>query len=185
MQSVSLISLWLPIALSAVVVFFASAAVWMVIKWHDSDWSKLPDEDAMRSALSGTPPGDYTVPHAMNNEARASEGWQAKCKAGPNAMLTVLPAGLPEMGRQLGQWFVYCLVVSLFVAYVLHAAVPAGAYYLKVFQVGGATAFLAYAGGAVPRSIWFGHGWGRTAKDVADGLLYGLLTAGVFGWLWP
>ncbi len=185
MQTISLFSLWLPIVLSAVAVFFASAAIWMLIKWHDSDWSQLPGEDAVRTALSGTPPGDYTLPYAMSNAARASEEWQAKCKEGPNAMLTVLPAGLPAMGKQLGLWFVYCLAVSLLVAYVLHLTVPTGVDYLRVFRIASVVGFLAYAGGAVPGSIWFGHGWGRTFKDVADGLLYGLLTAGVFGWLWP
>jgi hypothetical protein len=27
--------------------------------------------------------------------------------------------------------------------------------------------------------------WGTTIKEVIDGLVYGLLTAGTFGWLWP
>jgi hypothetical protein len=27
--------------------------------------------------------------------------------------------------------------------------------------------------------------WGATIKEVIDGLVYGLLTAGTFGWLWP
>ncbi len=185
MQTVSLLSLWLPIVLSAVAVFFASAAIWMGIKWHDSDWSRLPDEEAVRSAMSGTPPGDYSMPYATDNKARASEDWQAKCKEGPNALLTVMPSGAPKMGKQLGLWFAYCLVVSLLVAYVLHITLSVGADYLRVFRVASVVGFLAYAAGAVPGSIWFGHGWGRTLKDVADGLLYGLLTAGVFGWLWP
>ena len=35
-----IIDLWLPIVVSAVVVFFTSAAVWMLLKWHNSDWHK-------------------------------------------------------------------------------------------------------------------------------------------------
>lgn len=185
MEAVSLVSLWMPIVVSAVLVFFASALIWMVVQWHNADWSGLPDEDAVRAALKGTPPGDYSMPHAKSNKDRADETWQAKCKEGPNAMLTVLPSGMPNMGKQLGLWFVYCLVIAWFVAYVLAAAVPADSHYLHVFRIAGVVAFLAHSAGAIPQSIWFGHGWGRTFKDILDGLVYALLTAGVFGWLWP
>ena len=27
--------------------------------------------------------------------------------------------------------------------------------------------------------------WRSAAKDLADGFIYGLLTGGAFGWLWP
>ncbi|NND60853.1 MAG: hypothetical protein HKN49_11360 [Gammaproteobacteria bacterium] len=185
MATVSLMSLWLPIVAAAAIVFVASALVWMVLKWHDSDWSKLPDEEAARAALTGAAEGEYSVPYAANNAERASEAFQARCKEGPVVMLTVFPRGLPNMGKQLGLWFVYCLLVSWFVAYLLTATLAAGTNYLQVFQVAGTAAFLAYAGGAVPAMIWFGQGKGRTVKDIADGLVYALLTAGVFGWLWP
>ncbi|NNF51883.1 MAG: hypothetical protein HKN59_05525 [Gammaproteobacteria bacterium] len=185
METVSLASLWLPVLLAAVVVFSASAVIWMVIKWHDSDWKKLPDEEAARAALKGVPRGDYTVPYAMTTEVRASEEMQKNFDEGPMVMMTFFASGVPNMGRQLGLWFGYCLVVSLFIAYVLSATTSAGAPYLQVFQVAGTVAFLTYGGSAIPASIWFGQGWARTFKNVADGLVYGLLTAGVFGWLWP
>jgi hypothetical protein len=57
--------------------------------------------------------------------------------------------------------------------------------YLQVFRVAGTVAFLAYSGAHVPGAIWFGRPLGSALKEVADGLLYGLLTAGAFGWLWP
>jgi hypothetical protein len=34
-------------------------------------------------------------------------------------------------------------------------------------------------------SIWAWRRWSTTLKGVFDGLVYALLTAGVFGWLWP
>lgn len=185
MQIVTLMSLWLPILISAVVVFFASSIIWMLIKWHNADWSKLPNEDEVRAALRSVPPGEYMLPYAMTNAERAADEFKAKCENGPMGMLTIVPAGLPRMGRQLGIWLVYCLLISLFVGYVLATTLPAGVEYLKVFQVAGTVAFMAYAGATIPGSIWFGHAWGRTAKDVMDGLVYGLLTGGVFGWLWP
>jgi hypothetical protein len=34
-------------------------------------------------------------------------------------------------------------------------------------------------------SIWKGQRWGISVKFVVDGLVYGPVTAGIFGWLWP
>lgn len=185
METVTLVSLWLPILLSALVVFVASAIIWMLLKWHDADWQKLPDEESARAALGGAARGEYALPYAMSAAARNSEDFRKKCEEGPVAFLTIFEPGLPKMGRQLALWFAFCIVLSWFVAYLLVATTPAGATYLHVFQVAGTAAFLGYGGSAIPASIWFGQGWGRTLKDLVDGLVYALLTAGVFGWLWP
>ena len=48
---VSLANLWLPVLLSAVIVFFASSIIHMVLPYHRSDYKKLPDEDNVRAAL--------------------------------------------------------------------------------------------------------------------------------------
>lgn len=184
-MAVELVSLWLPILLSGIAVFIASSLIWTVVQYHNRDWQKLPDEEAMRQALKGTAPGQYSVPHAADGKARQSPEWQEKFKEGPAAMMVVLPHGSMAMGKQFIQWIIYCLIISLLVAYVGAATLPPGTEYLKVFQVTGTTAILAYAGGAAMGAIWFGHTWGRTTKDVVDGLIYGLLTAGIFGWLWP
>lgn len=184
-MQVALTALWLPILLSAVLVFIASSLIWTVVQYHNSDWQKLPDEEGARTALKGAAPGQYTVPHAADNKARQSEEWQTKYKEGPAAMLVILPHGSLAMGKQLGQWFVYTLVISVLVAYVAGSTLATGSVYMKVFQVTGTVATLSYAGAAATGSIWFGHTWSRTIKDIIDGLIYGLLTAGVFGWLWP
>jgi hypothetical protein len=99
-------------------------------------------------------------------------------------VLVLKPAG-EGMGKSLGQWFVYTLVVSAMVAYVASSVLPRGTDYLKVFQVAGTTAWLAYAFGQLPAAIWMGKPWSIALKEVFDGLLYGLVTAGAFGWLWP
>ncbi|MFQ6004296.1 MAG: hypothetical protein ACE5OQ_02240 [Woeseia sp.] len=184
-MNVDLLSLWLPIVVSGVIVFIASSLIWTVVQYHNADWHKLPDEEAARAVLKGSSPGQYSVPHAGSGADHKSEEWRAKCKEGPAAMIVVLPHGSLAMGKQLVQWAVYCLVVSLLVAYVTSVALPAGAEYLKVFQMSATVAVLAYAGAAPMGAIWFGHTWSRTAKDILDGIIYGLLTAGVFGWLWP
>lgn len=184
-MTVALTTLWLPILASAILVFIASAVLWNAPRYRESEWHKLPDEEAARTALRGTPVGQYTLPHAASNDERKSEAWQSKYREGPAAMLVILPHGEMSMGRQLALWFVNCLVLSLLVAYVCGATLPAGTDYLKVFQVAATVGFLAYAGNAGMYSIWFGHSWSNTLKDYVDGLIYGLLTAGVFGWMWP
>ena len=55
----------------------------------------------------------------------------------------------------------------------------------KRIAITGTTGFLAYGLGAPLESIWKGQKWGTSLRFLIDGLVYGLLTAGVFGWLWP
>lgn len=184
-MNVALTSLWLPILLSGVVVFIVSSLIWTVVGYHNSDWSELPDENSVSAALKGTAPGQYHLPYVADNKGKQSEEWQAKFREGPAAMVTVVPHGSLAMGKQLGTWLVYCLAISLMVAYVTSRAVDPGAEYLHVFRIAATVGVLAYAGAAPMGSIWFGHSWGRTVKDLLDGLIYGLATAGIFGWLWP
>ncbi len=185
MEPVYVTALLLPILLSAVVVFIASAIAWMVLPHHRTDFRKLPDEEKARAALKGVAPGEYCFPHAATAADRKSPEWLAKMKEGPNAFVTVVPSGPPKMGKELTLWFIYCIVVSIFVAYVTGRALGAGSEYLKVFRIAGTVAFLAYASAHASGAIWLGHRWSRAIKDILDGLVYGLLTAGVFGWLWP
>ena len=184
---VSLGSLWLPIVLSAVLVFVLSSIVHMVLGYHRSDYTRLPNEDAVRAAIrSGNPaPAQYIIPYAIGPKEMESPEMKQKVAEGPLGVLNIRPAGKIGMGPSLVQWFIFSLVVSFFVAYVATHALPPGAPYLKVFQIVGAVGFLAYAAGQVPAAIWMGKPWSVAAKEVVDGLLYGLATAGTFGWLWP
>ncbi|MGH8204392.1 MAG: hypothetical protein ACREST_07265, partial [Steroidobacteraceae bacterium] len=106
-------------------------------------------------------------------------------KRGPVVVMTVVQSGPFNMGKPLVQWFVYTLVVGVLVAYVAGATLPAGTEYLGAFRIAGATAFIAYAAGLWQQSIWYSRPWPTTLKLTLDGLIYGLLTGGVFGWLWP
>ena len=182
---VSVVSLWLPILVAAVLVFVVSSVIHTVLKYHQSDFGAVPDEAKVRSGLQGLPPGDYVVPHAPSNEARQTEEFKAKMREGPVAFLTVLPPGDIKMGSSLAQWFGYCLLVGLFAAYVAGEALPAGARYLDVFQIAGAVAFAGYGLALLQGSIWYKRKWSSTLKSVFDALIYGLVTAGTMGWLWP
>lgn len=184
---VGLAALWLPIVLSAVIVFVVSSLVHMVLPWHKSDYPKLANEDQVMSALRplGIPPGDYMMPRPSSSQAMRSPEFIEKMKRGPVVMMTVMPNGPTGMGKNLTQWFLFSVVVSGFAAYVAGRALPAGAPYLAVFRFAGVTAFLAYSGALWPMSIWYRRAWTTTIKTTIDGLLYGLLTAGTLGWLWP
>lgn len=184
---VTLGALWLPVLLSAALVFVASSVVWMALPHHRDDFAGVPDEDAVREALSGpdVTPGQYRVPHAPDREAWEGDEMQRKLEEGPVAFLTVVPDGRPSMAKQFVQWFVYAAAVSAVAGYVAAATLPAGAGYLEVFRVTGTVAWVAYGWAYLGDSVWFGRPWGFSAKMVLDALLYGLLTAGVFGWLWP
>jgi hypothetical protein len=180
-------SLWLPILLASVIVFLASSAIHMTPLWHKSDYPKMPNEDQVMNALRplSIPPGDYMLPRPMGSAERKSPEFAEKVRRGPNVILTVLPNETWSMGRNLGLWFVYLVVVSVFAAYVAGRALPPGALYLQVFRFAGVAAFLAYAVALWQMSIWYRRSWSMTIKSTFDGLIYALLTAGTFGWLWP
>lgn len=178
----TILSLWLPILVSAVVVFIAGAVIWMAMPWHKSDWSKTADEEAVRAALRGTSPGMYTLPHCEPSEFK-DPAMQKKFKEGPQAFITVVPDGLPQMGGKLVMMFLYNVLVAICCAYFVSRTLTAGAEYLATFRIAGTVAFIAYGVAYVQESIWFGRSWSVTLKTFLDALIYGLLTGGVFGWL--
>ena len=184
---VPLSSLWIPIVVSAVIVFFASVVVHMVLPIHRNDLLSLPKEDEVMNALRpfNIPPGDYAMPRAGSPAAMRDPAFIARMTKGPVAHMTVLPSGPPAMGSSLVQWFLFTVVVSVFSAYIAGHALATGAPYLEVFRFVGTCAFLVYGLGIAPSSIWYKRNWVTTFKGMIDGLLYGLLTAGTFGWLWP
>lgn len=184
---VPLMSLWAPILVAAVLVFIASSVIHMFLGYHRSDVRKVGAEDDLMEAVrkAGLAPGDYLVPHAGSREGMKAPEFVAKVAKGPMVIFTVLPGGSLSMGKNLAQWFVYCVVVGVFAAYVAGRALPSGAEYLHVFRFAGATAFAGYSLALLQGSIWYGRSWGYTLKSMFDGLVYAALTGGAFGWLWP
>jgi len=183
----ALSALWLPVLVSAILVFIASTVIHMFLPWHCNDFPKMPNEDKALDALRplAIPPGDYMVPHCSGPEEMKSPVFKEKMSNGPVMIMTVRPNGMPGMGKYLVQWFVFCVVIGFFAGYVASRALPSGAPYLRVFQLVGASAFMAYAAAIWPMSIWYGRSWNTTIKSTVDGLVYALITAGAFGWLWP
>ena len=131
------------------------------------------------------PPGDYMVPRAGSMEAMRTEEFKDKLKKGPVMVATVLPPGMFQMGKSMTQWFLFCVLVGVVTAYITGRVLPPGTPYLRVFQIAGTVAFASYALGQFPASIWYQKSWSTTFKHAFDGLIFGMLTGGTFGWLWP
>lgn len=180
-------ALWLPILVSAVLVFVASSIIHMASPWHKTDYPRLANEDQVMDALRplAIPPGDYFVPRPSSRDELRSPAFADKMKRGPVAVMTVMPSGQMSMGRNLGLWFAYCVVVNLFAGYIAGRALPPGSPYLNAFRFVGAAAFMGYSFALWQMSIWYRRSWTTTIKATVDGLIYALLTAGTFGWLWP
>ena len=184
---VSMVSLWLPVLISAVLAFVVSSIIHMVLKYHKADVGACPDEAKVMDALRPfkIPPGNYMVPHASSHEETKSPAFIEKMNSGPVAIVTVFPNGPIAMGKSLALWFGYCLVVGAVSGYVAGLTIGPGAEYLTVFRVVSTVAFAGYSLAILQSAIWWGRGWGYTLRTMFDGLIYALLTGGAFGWLWP
>src|ERR1700741_3737321 len=181
---VALSLLWLPILVATVFVFIASSILWMALPfWHAKDYGKVSGEKPILDALASVSSGQYLVPAMdwgkMTPEERTEAGKH------PVALMFVRNPSQISLGKTLAMYFFFILIVSVFVAYVTGRTRPIGADYLEVFRISGIVAFLTYGFRGVPDSIWYGKPWKVTIKELIDGLIFGLLTGGAFGWLWP
>lgn len=179
-------SLWLPILVAAAAVFVASSVIHMLLGYHAADYGALPAEDDVQAALRkfSLSPGDYMLP-SPGRSGKPSQEFIDRHKRGPVLMMTVMPTGEMGMARQLVLWFLYCVVIGVFTGYVAGVALAPGADYRAVFRFTGTVAFASYALALWQMSIWYRRSWATTVRSTIDGLIYALLTAGVFGWLWP
>ena len=101
---VELSQLWLPIALSAVAVFFISFVMWMVSPHHKSDWEKLPDEDKLMDVMRemGVKGGtQYALPHCADAAQMKDPEWVARYNKGPKGMLIMRKDGPESMGKSM------------------------------------------------------------------------------------
>lgn len=184
---VSVAELWLPIVLSAVFVFTVSSIIHMASPIHKGDYRKLPNEDKVLEAMrtQGVQPGAYMFPCAGSMKDMGSPEMIEKRKRGPVGFLTVVPSGPPGMGKNLIQWFIFSLVIGVLTACVAAVGLGPEATFGAVFRLTAFAAILGYGVGHISDSIWKGVSWMITLKFVFDGVLYGLVTAATFGWLWP
>ncbi len=183
----SLGALLLPIVVSALLVWIASAIAWTVAPHHKTDFSVIPDQDDFMSSVGGRnlSPGQYWFPYSRDQKELQSPEMIAKMEKGPVGLLTVWKSGKPNMAKPLVMTFIYMLAVSFVVAYLATKALETGDPYGLKFRVTSTIAFLAYGGGLFWDSIWFGTPWARTGKSLVDCAVYALLTGGAFAGLGP
>ena len=186
-MTVSLVQLWMPILLGGVLIWIASALIHMALKYHDGDYQKLANEDEVTAALrNGSPEvGVHTLPYCTDMSEMKDEAMQQRFIEGPVAFITVFPKGLPPMGKLVGQQIAYSLLGCLLIAYCASLALAPGAEYLTVFRFVAAVGFLTFGWATIPFGIWYGLRWPTIGKYLLDGLIYGLIAAGTFGWAWP
>ena len=182
-----LAELWLPIILSSVIVFIISSIIHIAPLWHKNDYPKIPDEDKVMDAMRpfNIPRGEYLIPRASDTKDMRSPEFTEKIKKGPVMIVNIRPNAIPQMGKNLIQWFIYSVLIGIFSAYIAWHTLPSGANYLEVFRIVGTISFLSYSLALWQMSIWFWQSWNLTIKSTIDGLIYALMTAGTFGWLWP
>src|SRR5437879_12684581 len=140
-----LVSLWLPILLSAVGVFLGSSVLHMFTGWHKSDYRQVPNEDRVMDMLRplAIPPGDYMMPRPESTEQMRSPAFVEKFKKGPVMMFTVMPGGSMAMGKNFIQWFLFSVVVGLLGTIVAGNALPPGAGSRAALPFAGIPAFVA------------------------------------------
>ena len=184
---VGLFALWMPIVVSAVFVLIALLIIHGLLGWHKGDMTAVPGEAKVMEALRSlnVRPGDYRFPYGVTTAEMTAPEFIEKMKQGPVGIMSVWPNGEINMGKLLGQWFVYSLLIAVLVAYITGRTRGAGAPYLEVFRVSGAVAFCCYVVAHWQNWIWWGKSTRFTVTNSLDGVLYALITGATFAWLWP
>lgn len=183
----SLAQLWLPILLGAVGVFVASSILHMLLQfWHRPDYHAFPNEEEVRGTLNKgkAAPGMYILPYCPP-ETMKDPASIAKLKEGPVGFVILRAAGLPNMGKMLGLWFGFCLLVAIFAAYLAGASLAAGAMPAQVFRIAATSAFMAFSFGVLPQVVWWGYPLRAALKDIIDGLVYACIVGAVLAYMWP
>jgi hypothetical protein len=178
-----LMSLWLPVLVSGVALFFASFVAWMILPHHKAEWKGLPSEDAVIGALrsAAVPPGQYHFPYAKSPADMKAEEFQSKVKVGPRGTMT-LWAAPPNMGANMVCTVLFFLVANFVIAYLAGMVIQAGADRWFVFRFAGTAGILTYGTANILNGIWFGR---KMVADIVDGIAYGLITGAIFAWMWP
>ena len=179
-------SLWIPVLASAAAVFVVSSILHMALRYHRADHRQLPGEDAIREALGKQKlaPGLYMTPYCEMKEM-SEPAMKEKFEKGPIAIVSVLPNGMPAMGKLLGLWFGFCVLVSFVAAYIARHTLNADTDGLTVMRITGTVAFAGYFLGNMSDSIWKAQPWSNTARFLIDGVSYAVVTGLTFKLLWP
>ena len=179
----SLLSLWLPIILSGVALFFASWAAWMLLPHHKGEWKGLPNEEGIMAALRqfNIPPGQYNFPHSASHEEMNTDEFKRRKEAGPSGFLTVWQTW-PNMGMNMLCTLLFFTVANGVIGYLAGMVIAPGADRWFVFRFVATAGILTYGTANILNGIWFNR---KMVADIIDGVVYGLITGLIFAALWP
>jgi len=184
---VSLSELWLAILVAGSLCWIASAVIHMLLKYHNADYASLANEDEVSELLRAKSlvPALYNLPYCADMQEMGSEAMQKKFNDGPVAMITVMPNGMPAMGKLLTQQILFFIFGSLLIGYLATISVLSSADFMTVFRQVFIASFLAYGWAQIPYSIWLGQPWSNCIRYLIDALIYAVVSACAFALLWP
>ena len=180
--------LWLPTLLSAVAVFFLSSIIHMVVPWHKNDYAKFPDEEGVLAALraQNLAPGEYLAPRPSGRGDMGSPEFMEKMKRGPHVILNIQPGGSPSLGKPLGFWLVYVILISAIAGHIAYGATGGHPSDHRItFHTVALASWLAYSGAQWQATIWYRKPWLTSFKSTFDGLIYAVVTGLIFVYFWP
>lgn len=184
---ISISELWLAILIAGLLCWVTSALIHMLLKYHNSDYKELPSEDVVASALkeNSVAPALYTVPYCSDMKKMGEELMQKKFNDGPVAMITVMPNGMPPMGKLFVQQVLFFIFGSFLIGYLATLSIQGNTEFMAVFSHVFVASFLTYGWAQIPYSIWMGQPWSNCVRYLIDALIYAAVTAGTFAFLWP
>lgn len=180
----SVFDLWLPILLAGVATHVASTLAWMVLPHHKPEWKKLPAEDELLGLLDAhqSPAGQYMFRFCEDSAQMNSDEFKRKLQGGCKGMLVLWDTPL-NMGKAIGLTVAYFLLAAFLIGYIASIAfAPGETDKLDIFALVFTAGVLCHALGPYPAAFWFRQ---KTAMTVVDGLVFALITAGIFTLLWP
>ena len=150
-----MLSLWLPIVLSTVAIFFASFLSWMVVRLHEKDWTKLQHEESFIDHVRGLnlAEGNYMFPGCGSPSDVNTPAFKQKYNDGPRGILQILPVA--NMGKNLALTMLFFFVCNATFAYLASFALKSEADFITVFRFVATVALLTFASSIVQHAIWF------------------------------
>ncbi len=179
----SILDLWLPILLAGLATHIASIVAWMFLPHHKPEWNKLPAEDDLLDLLDEkqVAANQYLFPYSDDHKEMSTPEFQEKMKTRCRGML-ILWSSPPNMGKAISLTLAFFMVAAFAIGYLASIAFEPGANRLDVFRLVLMAGLLCHAAGPFPGVFWFRKFY---AMEVLDGVVYALITAGLFAWLWP
>lgn len=183
---VGLADLWIPILVSGLFVFIASSIIWMALPIHKPDIKFIPNESEFIGSLEplNLEPGFYMYPNCATSKEMQSDEFKARWKSGPWGTLNVMGSA-PNFPMNLLKCFISYTVIAAMCAYLAGLALAPGAEYMEVFRVVGTAGILGFCMGSFAGDFFLGKPTRFIITSFIDGVIFALITAGVFAWLWP